>query len=221
MDYINEYEDYIHAFLPPIKGIEFGAVTPKKNHLTVNVAGTKINTDHMEAFLSSDQVAELLPPRGLWHSYEMDFYKGRFPVGIAKGIIGDRYVVVGDAAGLIRPFKGKGINSGILTGIRAAKVMMNEGISKNALKRYHEMCSDLIGDLPYGKILRFLTVRLARLKLIDPMIRMAESNEDMRKILFDLVSADESFKNIYLFMKKKKLISKIGLNFLKNKSPNS
>ena len=38
----------------------------------------------------------------------LDYHRGCFPVKPAKHLFGDRYVTIGDAAGLIRPFKGKG-----------------------------------------------------------------------------------------------------------------
>ena len=41
-DFMDNFGDQIHAFLPPMSRIEFGAVTPKKNHLTINIAGLRI-----------------------------------------------------------------------------------------------------------------------------------------------------------------------------------
>ena len=214
-DYMNDFENYIHAFLPPIDEIEFGAITPKYNHLTINIAGSHINTNHMDSFLKMKEVREVLPPAFLWDTEELNYYKGRFPIGIAKGFYGDRFVTIGDAAGMVRPFKGKGVNSGILTGYRAAKVMIEYGISKTAFKKYHQMCEGIVNDLIYGKALRFLTIRTAKMKLIDPVLELAGKNKDVNKVLFDCVSAHESLKNIFRFAVKKKVFLKMMLKMMK------
>ena len=217
MDYMDKYADFIRAFLPPIKEIEFGAVTPKYNHLTINIAGSKINTDHLDEFLSLQEVRKNLPPPELWDKDKLSYYKGRFPIGIAENFFGDRYVIVGDAAGMMRPFKGKGVNTGIITGMRAAKTMMEFGISKNAFKNYFGMCSDIVGDLLYGRVLRYLTIKMAHMKMIDPLIRIAETNEDVARILFDCVSAHEKYKTIYKYMREKKVISRVIMDFFRGK----
>ena len=38
-EFMARFGNFIHAFLPPLNKIEFGAVTPKMNHLTINIAG--------------------------------------------------------------------------------------------------------------------------------------------------------------------------------------
>jgi flavin-dependent dehydrogenase len=202
MDFMDNFGNYIHAFLPPIKEIEFGGITPKKNHLTINIAGSNINTNHMEEFLELEEVRKVLPPKRLWDKSELDYFKGRFPISVAKGLSSNRFVTVGDAAGMMRPFKGKGVNSGVLTGTRAAEVMMKFGVSQEAFNNYYRMCSDIVDDLPYGRIMRLVTIKLANFKLIDSIIEMGETNEYIAKILFDCVSAKESLKNIYHFYRK-------------------
>jgi len=158
---MEEFGTYLHAFLPSsLPHVEFGAITPKGNHLTLNIAGKKVDADMMDQFLKLPAVKKVLPDNLndiLPHLY---YFKGKFPTLPAKGICGDRYVLVGDAAGLNRPFKGKGINSAIVTGIRAAEVIVDKGISKEAFQEYLRRCSDLIDDIPYGKILRFLLWKL-------------------------------------------------------------
>ncbi|MBT7789837.1 MAG: NAD(P)/FAD-dependent oxidoreductase [Calditrichaeota bacterium] len=215
-DFIDEFGDYIHAFLPPVKGIEFGAVTPKSDHLTINIAGSGITTNHMDHFLNMEEVRTVLPPLNQWHPESLDYYKGRFPIGIAKGYYSDRFAAVGDAAGLVRPFKGKGINAGIITGVRAAKVAMEFGISKVAFGEYARVNSDFIADLPYGKGLRFLTKKMANINLMDSLIELAEVNEDVARVLFDSVSAHKSLKEIFRYSREHGVILKIAVYLLKN-----
>jgi flavin-dependent dehydrogenase len=216
MEYMESCSNFIQAFLPTIKEIEFGAVTPKYNHLTINIAGSRINTNHMDQFLGLKEVSNVLPPSNQWDAEELDYFKGRFPIGIARGFYGDRFVTIGDAAGMVRPFKGKGVNSGILTGIKAAQVMMTVGISEEAFNQYYRMCSNIVDDQPYGKVLRFLTIKMARFKLIDPILQLAETDEAIGKVLFDCVSAHECLKDIYRYSRQHKTTRRILFHLLRH-----
>ena len=190
--------NYIHAFLPPIKGIEFGAITPKMNHLTVNIAGMAINSGLMDRFLDYSPVREILPPSFGHHENRPLYFKGKFPFGTGKGFYGDRYVIVGDAAGLLRPFKGKGVNTSIVTAIRAAKTIMLHGISAEAFERYYrDRCKEVIDDIPYGKILRWLAIRAANTRLLDAVIELSREDKVLRNALFHCVSAHKTFKRIF------------------------
>jgi len=125
--------DNIHVFLPPFRPVEFGALVPKGNHIAIIIAGRRMTTQDMQVFLELPQIRELLPDH-----YEVeDYFKGSFPIGPAKRSFGDRYVIIGDAAGLVRPFKGKGIYSAILTGIRAARTILEGGLSREAFEGFY------------------------------------------------------------------------------------
>ncbi len=194
---MNGFGSCIHAFLPRMGGIEFGAVTPKGNHLTINIAGENVDTDRMSQFLNSSAVERVVPclhnPQG---ERDLAFFKGRFPISQAHAFSGDRYVIVGDAAGLVRPFKGKGVNSALVTGTWAAKTMMTDGVSARAFRQYHVACREITDDLPYGKAMRALTIALSKTGLLDPIIDMAVYDPRLRRALFDAVSAHRSYGSI-------------------------
>lgn len=194
---VQHFEDHIHAFLPSAREIEFGAITPKKNHLTINVAGENVTAESLRYFINLPEVLAVLPERKTWSLDELQFFKGRFPIRVARGFYGDRYVIIGDAAGLLRPFKGKGVNMAILTGMRAAKTMLDDGISKPAFKVFHKKCRDITGDLPYGKVFRWLTLRVAKWEILDPVLLVARNNKEMERILFDSISAHRTIKMIF------------------------
>jgi flavin-dependent dehydrogenase len=205
-EFLMGFGNYIHAFLPSFRKIEFGAVTPKVDHLTVNIAGASVTAAEMNEFLNSPPVREILPPefnpeiselRVTNAKPELTYFKGRFPISVARGLFDDRYVVVGDAAGMVRPFKGKGVNSACLTGIRAAETIMKVGISQSALKTYYRSCSDVTDDLIYGKVLRWLAITSANYKFIHAIIDLAGHDNVVRTALFNCVSAHKSFKEIY------------------------
>lgn len=194
------FGERIHAFLPTHPRIEFGGITPKGNHLTINIAGKTVDSPLMRSFLSLPEVANLLDhmkDMGKFDPNDARLFKGRFPCTLAKGYYGDRYVMVGDAAGLVRSFKGKGVTSGIQTGIRAANTLLFVGISKEAFHNdYRQANEDIISDLPYGKVMRFITITLARYGLLDAVVRAAETDRGLRGALFGAVSAQFAYKPV-------------------------
>jgi flavin-dependent dehydrogenase len=215
---IEEFGTYLHAFLPSsLPHVEFGAITPKGNHLTLNIAGKKVDADMMDRFLRLPAVKRVLPDNLddiLPHLY---YFKGKFPTLPARGIIGDRYVLVGDAAGLNRPFKGKGINSAIITGMRAAEVISHQGISRGALQSYIKSCAELIDDIPFGKALRFLTLQGEKLKLLDSIFDAAEDELLLRKTFFSIVSGQKTYKRTWLETKNFGLFRRVILKAIKSK----
>lgn len=219
-EFIERLENRIQVFLPFIKEIEFGAITPKGNHLTINIAGENITSDSMDRFLNHPPVKRNLPSESERVERKLAYFKGKFPISPAKGIFGDRYIIIGDAAGLVRPFKGKGVNSALLTGIKAAYTMMEEGISKKAFTRFYDSCNDIIEDLPYGKFVRKLAILFSNLKLIPSILEKAREDEKIQKALYDCVSANRNYKEIVLDNLNLQLILKIlggtGKGILKN-----
>lgn len=215
---MTQFGDYLHAFVPTsLPHVEFGAITPKGNHLTLNIAGKKVDSEMMDKFLHFPPVRQVLPDNldnVLPHLY---YFKGKFPTLPAKAPFGNRYVMVGDAAGLNRPFKGKGINSAVITGIRAAEVIVNHGISKEALRNYLKCCSELTDDIPYGKILRFLTIQSSKFGLLDSVFEIAKKERSLRRAFFNIVSGQETYKKTWQETKNFWLLSKIILRVLISK----
>ena len=197
--YMAKFGNRIHAFLPATPRIEFGAVTPKGNHLTINIAGKAADTNLMDAFLSFPEVRSVLPDlEKADHSHHDDlcYFKGRFPCGLAHKFTGDRFVMVGDAAGLVRAFKGKGVTSAIQTGIRAAQVILREGISNDAFRAYHSANQDILEDLPYGRFMRILTIAASRFGLMDFALEAAKTDPSLCLALFNAVSGNSPYKPI-------------------------
>ncbi|MBL7074145.1 NAD(P)/FAD-dependent oxidoreductase [candidate division KSB1 bacterium] len=196
MDYMAQIGNKIFAFLPSYRRIEFGAITPKYNHITINIAGKDINTHWMDTFLRYSPVRQILPSNDSYDHNSLFYFKGKFPISIAKNYYGHRYVMIGDAAGLVRPFKGKGINSAFQSGIHAAQVMMHEGISRQAFKLFEETCHEIIHDLPYGHFMRRFAILSTNYGLLDFFIHFAHQNQIMQNALFNSVSAHKFYREI-------------------------
>ena len=189
----------IHAFLPSNPHIEFGAITPKGNHLTINIAGVAVDMHLMTAFMAEPFVQRNLPGLGRAGSFDpkdLQYYKGHFPCDLAHNFTGERYVMVGDAAGLVRAFKGKGVTSAFQTGVRAAQVLLHQGISAAAFQAYHAVNRDITDDLLYGRAMRLLTIVASKLQLMDVALLAAESDPGLRQALFDAVSAHHPYRQV-------------------------
>jgi flavin-dependent dehydrogenase len=193
--------DQIHVFLPPERRIEFGAMIPKGNHVTVIVAGRRLHEADMTSFLTKC-AARLLPPA----CDIQGAFKGSFPLGPARHLYGDRYVVLGDAAGLVRPFKGKGINAAIEAGWLAARTMLTRGISRGAFDEFARSRRHLTGDLNYGRLVRWLTGSVSRWRLLPPFVTQARRDADLRQELFDCVSGRTTYRDVVLRRCNRRLI---------------
>ena len=215
---MQDFGTYLHVFLPSsLPHVEFGAITPKGNHLTLNIAGKKVDANMMDRFLRLPAVKRALPDNLediLPHLY---YFKGKFPTLPARGISGTRYVMVGDAAGLNRPFKGKGINSAITTGMRAAEAIVHQGRSRDAFQLYLKGCIELTDDIPYGKTLRFLTMRGEKYKLLDNIFEVAKNETSLRKAFFNIVSGQKTYKKTFSEIKSFSLLGRVLLKTIKSK----
>jgi flavin-dependent dehydrogenase len=191
--YVDAFGDDIHAFLPSRRDIMFGALVPKGNHIAALVSGRQVTAGTLQEFLRSEAVSSVIS-----FPYEVrDMYKGNFPTSPARNFYGDRYIMIGDSAGLVRPFKGKGINSAILTGHYAARLILERGVTRRALSGIENDCAELIGDLWYGRAIRLITGVLSSLTAFDPVLDVARRRPALRQALFDSVSGHDTFHNIW------------------------
>lgn len=196
-EFLNEMGPVIQAFLLGFEGLEFGAVTPKHDHISINIAGRRVTSEVMLKFLRSQPVQNFLPPHKR-REKPLHYFKGKFPISPAKNLYGDRYVTIGDAAGLIRPFKGKGINSACLTGAYAASCIMNAGVSKTAFEKFYMRdCAVFLQDIPYGKVLRLMTNLSRQFEFMDHLLKIAEKDPVFMNCMFNCVSAHKTYKEIF------------------------
>ncbi|MFQ5577131.1 MAG: NAD(P)/FAD-dependent oxidoreductase [Anaerolineae bacterium] len=197
---MSNFGDDIHAFLPRNPAIEFGAVTPKGNHLTVNIAGAHIDSRDIDAFLAYPPLRRLLhfaDPACPYNPKDFVYYRGRFPISVARSFYGNRYACLGDAAGLVRAFKGKGVNSACQTALWAAETALTVGVSRRAFDdHYRRACRLILTDLPYGKAMRRLVIVGSRLGLVDRLIAAADHEPTLQRALFDAVSAHRPYRTV-------------------------
>ncbi|MBI2252165.1 MAG: NAD(P)/FAD-dependent oxidoreductase, partial [Armatimonadetes bacterium] len=186
----------IYAYLMPenIPNIEFGAISPKEEHIVINIAGEKITSLDLDKFLKLPQVRKYLPE---FKHDELSYFEGHFPIAPAVNCFGDRFLVAGDATGWMRSFKGKGINTAVITGIEAAKVLIESDFSKDNFKKYAERARELLSDYYYGKLARYFCKWGAKFKFLSPLIKAARVDQNIYEALYDAVSGHNTYKNIF------------------------
>ena len=169
--------------------------------ITINIAGDVVDTPLMDQFIYHPAVQEVIPEVDRDHlngENDLIYFKGRFPRSLARNYYGDRYVMIGDAAGLVRAFKGKGVTTAVLTGIRAAETILEHGYSQEAFhQQYRTANQDIIQDLPYGRAMRLLTILMTRIGLLDIVLRAAKNTPDLQSALFDAVSAHAMYREVF------------------------
>jgi len=182
----------IHTFLPGLPNVEFAAVVPKGDHLSVVVAGRNVGVRLLRQVLELSQVQAVLPADFVLETA----FRGGFPTRPARPLCGDRWVVVGDASGLLRPFKGKGINQAIRSGGLAAYCLATGGVGREAFRPLAETFRDVISDQPWGLAARLAVRAIGRTIGWDPFIAAARDDPGLRSALFDAVSGRSTFRSI-------------------------
>jgi flavin-dependent dehydrogenase/ribosomal protein S18 acetylase RimI-like enzyme len=184
----------IQAYLLPteLPNVEFGAITPKDDYIIINIAGPRITSRDMDDFLRLPRVRDRLPD---FDPGSLHYFSGWFPTAPARYAYGHRFAMVGDATGWMRPFKGKGINTALITGVKAAQTLLGVGVSRRDLQHYEGSCRELLRDYGYGITVR-TTARLLSDYTLDPLIEAAATTPVLYDALYDAVSGHASYRDI-------------------------
>lgn len=113
-------------------------------------------------------------------------YSGKIPVGGRRITYGDRCLLIGDAAGHVKPVSGGGLHPSFKAAPILAEVLSgaldSDDLSARSLSLYEKRCkSDFVGELKRGMTLRRMFVRLSD----DDLVRAGRyaSRDDVRMIL--------------------------------------
>ena len=155
----------------------------------------------MDHFLNMPSVVELLggpATRATDRVDDLCYFKGRIASGLADHYYGDRYVIVGDAAGLVRPFKGKGVTSAILSGKRAAETCLIKGITRQAFHSHYRPANEEINrDLFYGRMARLAAMFILRSRLLDAVLEAAKRESQLKSALYGAVSGHYPYREVF------------------------
>jgi flavin-dependent dehydrogenase len=187
----------------PIKGVEFCALTPKSDGLTMTLLGRDIEGDTPTRVLSVPHIRKLFPP-GMSPDAVSCRCMPLLTVTPARNPFGDRVVIVGDAC-VSKLFK-DGIGSAFITARAAANCALLAGVSREAFReRYLPACAQIAKDNRYGALLLFyLAPLISRVPgLAKTLIAFVnderEHNRDeLTGILWDVFTGTNPYRSVFM-----------------------
>ena len=193
----------MHVFLLDIPRLEFAALIPKGDFVTLCLLGDDIDEELMERFFNSPEVQNCFPgaviPEHACHCYP------RINVKAAKPSYADRLVMIGDS-GSTRLFK-DGIGAAYRTAKAAARTAVFHGVgAENFERHYAPLCRKINRDNGVGKLVfNFASLvqkaRFARrgiLRMTANEQQQTASPRRMSNVLWDLFSGSASYTNVFV-----------------------
>ncbi len=196
--------DSMHVFLLNMPGIEFAAIIPKLNCVTVCLLGDDIGKETFQQFLEHPEVSACLPAE--WESGE--FVCNCSPQMNIRGAqrpYGDRIVFIGDS-GVSRLYK-DGIGAAYRTAKAAARTVVFSGISEeNFARHFLPTCRRIRRDNRFGRVIFDVTGTIQKL----PFARQAVLRNVMREqsggngtprmssVLWDMFTGSATYREIFL-----------------------
>ena len=195
----------MHVFLINIPNLQFAAIIPKGNYVTLAMLGSDINNDLVKSFLNTPVVRNCFPP-------DLDIFTINpckcFPqinlVG-AKQPYSDRVVIIGDAS--ISKLYKNGIGAAYITAKAAATTALLHGISLNDFSdHFWPTCRSLNIDNAIGKFVFGVThfiqkrksIKRGLLRMVDKEQVKAGEKRYLSTVLWDTFTGSAQYQSILL-----------------------
>ncbi len=194
----------MHVFLLNLPRLEFAALIPKGDYVTVCLLGRAIDGPLVQSFLDASEVRQCLPPD--WRLPEDHCHcSPRINVRGAMRPFTDRIVFVGDC-GVSRLYK-DGIGAAYRAAKAAAVTAIFEGISAEDFRRhYFPVCQALGRDNKIGKVVFAVTrliqkTRCARRGVLRMVAREQQKqgrHRRMSMVLWDTFTGSAPYREVFL-----------------------
>ncbi len=194
----------MHVFLLNIPRLDFAALIPKGEFVTLCMLGEEIDKQLVQRFLGSQEVKQTLPAN--WQIPD-DFChcSPKINVDGAWRPFGDRVVFVGDC-GTTRLYK-DGIGAAYRTAKAAAKTALFHGISAQDFRRhYWPICRAIRRDNLVGKFVFAFTrciqnngyARRALWRMVSEEQSLEGARRRMSTVLWDTFTGSAPYRNVLL-----------------------
>ncbi len=193
----------MHVFLLDIPRLEFAALIPKGDYVTLCLLGEDIDEALIDRFFASPEVQNCFPgasmPGHVCHCYP------RINVRSSRPVCRDRLVMIGDS-GATRLFK-DGIGAAYRTAKAAARTAVFHGVSAEDFEtHYAPLCRKISNDNRVGKFVFSVAslvqkARFARRGILRMTAQEQNSTASPRRmsgILWDLFSGSSSYTDVFL-----------------------
>lgn len=193
--------DSMHVFLLDIPQLEFAALIPKGDYVTMAMLGDGINRDLIGRFLDAEEVRSAFPVKnvpGVCTCAPLINMRG------PERPYGDRAVLVGDM-GVTRLYK-DGIGAAFRTAKAAAETAVIHGIAKADFENhYMPTCRGIAVDNSFGHVVfAFTTIfrksRFAR-KVVLRMTakeQRREGRRHMSEILWNMFTGSAPYREVFV-----------------------
>jgi flavin-dependent dehydrogenase len=192
----------MHVFLLNLPRLEFAAMIPKGDYVTMCLLGEEIDKELVDAFVNAPEVKACMPPE--WQADRRSCQcQPRINIRGVRKPYADRLIFIGDS-GVTRLYK-DGIGAAYRTAKAAARTAIFEGISAQALERqYRRTCRRLEGDNRLGRLLFAFSRRAQRTRIARrAILRMTEREQTTRRyrprmsgVLWDMFSGSAPYADI-------------------------
>jgi CRP-like cAMP-binding protein/flavin-dependent dehydrogenase len=171
----------MHVFLINIPRLEFAALIPKDNYVTLCLLGEGIDKELVESFMNSKDIKGAIRP------------------------FADRVVLIGDCA-VTRLYK-DGIGAAYTAAKAAATTAIFHGISAKDFKRhYWPVCKTISTDNKMGKLIFAFTRQIQKRRFAKHVILSVVSKEQqkdsdlqhMSTVLWDTFTGSAPYRDIFL-----------------------
>jgi flavin-dependent dehydrogenase len=194
----------MHVFLLNLPRLEFAALIPKGDYVSLCLLGEEIDRGLLASFLAAPEVRGCMPAGWQAEAHACKCAP-RMNVGWKGLPYADRVVLIGDA-GVSRLYK-DGIGSAYRTAKAAATAAVLEGVSKEDFRlRYAPACRAIARDNALGRLVfqvvrQFQQRRFARRALLRVVAREQRAGirrADMSTVLWDTFTGSAPYREILL-----------------------
>jgi flavin-dependent dehydrogenase len=193
----------MHMFLLNLPRLEFAALIPKGDYVTMVMLGTGIDKSLVEAFFSAPEVRKCFPPD--W-SPAADSCRCSPAINISAAVkpFADRMVLIGDS-GVSRLYK-DGIGGAYRTAKAAARTAVFEGVAEEDFRKgYLPVCRSLSIDNGIGKVVFGITGLIQKMTVLRKgLLRMTTAEQESRKwnprmsdILWDTFTGSAPYRDVF------------------------
>jgi len=215
------FGDSMHVFLMDIPKLEFGALIPKGQYVTLVLLGKEINKELVQSFLSSREVIGCFPIEfNLTGLASCQCYP-KINTRTARYMYTDRFVAIGDSA-TSKLYK-NGIGAAYITAKAAATTVIFNGVSAKDFEKYYlPACRSLNFDNSIGKLV-FLVTKLIKtnsllkrgvVKTVMKEQQKPGEKRNMSTVLWDTFTGSAPYKEIFLRSMKPAFLTSLVWNTL-------
>jgi flavin-dependent dehydrogenase len=214
--------DAMHVFLLNIPRLEFAAIIPKGDYVTVCLLGDAIDAELVESFLTSPEVRACMPPDWSFDPKSCQCAPKISVVGAPRPFA-DRLVFVGDC-GVTRLYK-DGIGAAYRTAKACATTAVFEGTSADSFRRhYWPVCrairnDNAIGKLSFAVTRQFQRRRIARRALLGMTAREQRGEyraKDMSQVMWDMFTGSAPYREVVARTLHPRFLARLSWEFVRS-----